>query len=196
MLIWREGPSVNVDVGVDFYSRDVKATGLQNSPDTAGDDAFPNPWDHTSCDQNVFHCGVHRLQDKREQENGQHVKQHFGRSGLDPYLGPPLFNYRLIPLHNERSHEHRSEISTAHYSADMTLLRSRPCRAVKLAHVIVGATYTSYIRCSILLSQLSLETVCQAKKKNNNNIQPPAFFGSHFTIWRQLFFMLWFCLNY
>lgn len=61
MLIGREGPSIDVDIGVDFYGGDVKAAGLQDRPDTAGDDAFADPGDHTSCDQNVLHCGNHRL---------------------------------------------------------------------------------------------------------------------------------------
>lgn len=76
MLIRREGPSVDVDIGVDFNGCDVKAAGLQDRPDTAGDDAFADPRDHTSCDQNVLHSGDHRTARQNvKQKNDHHVER-------------------------------------------------------------------------------------------------------------------------
>lgn len=75
VLVRGEGPGVDVDVGVDFNGRDVEAAGFQDGPDAAGDDAFPNPRDHASGDQNVLHGGDHSLLTKQEPGNGQHGKQ-------------------------------------------------------------------------------------------------------------------------
>lgn len=129
---------------------------------------------------------------KENKKIGQRVKRHFGRSGLDPYLGPPLFDYRLIPLQQREvtraqfaRDQHRSEISTqTHYSAGG--------RAEQWNwHVFLWAPLTQVISGAAFYCPSWVQ-----KPFTHNNIHPPAFSSSHFTIWWQQFFMLWFCLSY
>lgn len=57
VLIWREGSSINVDVGVYFDGRHVEATGFENGSHTTGNDAFTNTRNDSTCDQDVLHSG-------------------------------------------------------------------------------------------------------------------------------------------
>lgn len=57
VLIWREGSSINVDVGVYFDGRHVETTGFENGSHTTGNDAFTNTRNDSTCDQDVLHSG-------------------------------------------------------------------------------------------------------------------------------------------
>lgn len=55
MLVGRERPGVDVNVGIDLYGRHANVTMLEDSAERAGDDALAHAADHTSGHQNVLH---------------------------------------------------------------------------------------------------------------------------------------------
>ena len=54
MFVWGEGSRINVEVGVDLDCSDLQAHGLQECPNTAGDDTLANATDHPSTHQDVL----------------------------------------------------------------------------------------------------------------------------------------------
>lgn len=61
MLVWREGPRIDVDVGVDLDGCDVQAAGLEDGSHAAGYNAFPDARDHAARHQNILHTANHTL---------------------------------------------------------------------------------------------------------------------------------------
>lgn len=61
MFVWRKGAGINVDVWIDFYGCDVKATGFEDSSHAAGNDALTDARYDTTSDQNVLHSSGRRL---------------------------------------------------------------------------------------------------------------------------------------
>lgn len=61
MLIWRKGAGIDVDIGVDFDSCDMKAAGLQDCSHAAGNDTLANARYDTARNKYVLHIDVRRL---------------------------------------------------------------------------------------------------------------------------------------
>lgn len=59
VFVGREGPRVDVDVGVDFDRGDRDAAALEDRAERAGDDAFADARNHAARYQHVLHGGRH-----------------------------------------------------------------------------------------------------------------------------------------
>lgn len=72
MLIWREGSCINIDVGVNLYGGHSDAAGLENHPQTAGNDPLTDSTDDTSRHQHILH-GWHASHKKsQDSERGKY----------------------------------------------------------------------------------------------------------------------------
>ena len=70
VLVWWEGSSVNIDIGVNLDGGDAHTTGLQDGADAAGDDTLANAADYSPSDQDVLH-GVQTATEGREETSSQ-----------------------------------------------------------------------------------------------------------------------------
>lgn len=74
MLIGGECSSIDVDIWVNLDGGDPDTTGLEDHPQTAGDDALPNPTDDSPGHQHILH-GRHTFHDRSQDSELQNKKK-------------------------------------------------------------------------------------------------------------------------